>query len=314
MSEEETPPLFLRNLRAKLIAFLLAVVTWYVVHGAISHEYELVNVPVTVSLTPGWAVLEQSVESVSIRFRGSREDIRELKSDTVQVIMDLRDAEKQGERRITLRPQDVRAPGNARPLSFRPAGMVFTLDEEGEKMVSVKTHLVGELPPGVELTSISAEPVTVLLVGPETLLEDQEEIRTQPLDLTSYKRSFHKQMDLVLPETDGVIRADPGKVTIRIELTERSAELIIDELPVRAMFRPGVSPKVSFDPPSVDVVLVGEPEVLETVQKQALQAYIACSSIDVAAEYELPVKIDTPSRVGVAEIKPAVIRVQIENL
>lgn len=314
MTPDSPTPFLLRNLKSKLIAFLLALVTWYVVHGAISHEYELVNVPVTVSLTPGWAVLERSAESVSIRFRGSREDIRELNSEDVQVIMDLRGAEQQGEREIILQPQDVKAPGNARPLSFRPSSLVFTLDVEEEKIVAVKSDLVGELPPGIEMESLKTEPATVRLVGPKTLLAAVKEVRTQPLDLNTRLVSFEERVDIVPPELGGEIRVDPRKVTVGMKLIQRSAQLDVQELPVRALFRTGVSPQISFDPGVVDVILSGQPEVLNKVQKQSILAYVDCSSIGVAGEYELPVRIDVPPRVSVSEVKPAVIKVRVENL
>lgn len=314
MSQASPTPFLLRNLRSKLIAFLLAAVTWYVVHGAISHEYELVNVPVAVSLTPGWAVLERSAESVSIRFRGSREDIRELNSGDVQVIMDLRGAEQQGERELILQPQDVKAPGNARPLSFRPSTMVFTLDVEEEKLVAVKSDLVGELPPGIEMESVRTEPATVRLVGPKTLLAGVTEVRTQPLDLDTRLVSFKERIDIVPPELGGEIRIDPGKVNVSMKLVQRSAELDVKELPVRALFRAGTNPQISFDPGVVDVILSGQPEVLNKVQKQSILAYVDCSSIEVAAEYDLQVRVDAPPRVSISEVSPAVIKVRVDNL
>lgn len=314
MSQVLDAPFLLRNLKAKLIAFLLAVVTWYVVHGAISHEYELVNVPVTVSLTPGWAVLERSAESVSIRFRGSREDIRELNSEDVQVIVDLRGAEQQGERQVILQPQDVKAPGNARPLSFRPSTLIFTLDVEEEKIVAVKSDLVGELPPGIEMESVKTEPATVRLVGPKTLLAEVNEVRTKPLDLDARLVSFEERVDIVPTELGSEIRIDPGKVTVGMKLVQRSAELDVKELPVRALFRAGANPQISFDPGIVDVVLSGQPEVLNKIQTKSLLAYVDCSSIETAAEYELPVRIDVPPRISVSEVRPAVIKVRVDTL
>ena len=314
MTDDGATPFFLRNLRVKLIAFLLAVVTWYVVHGAINHEYELGNVPVTVSLSPGWALLDRSAESVSIRFRGSREDIRELEAGAVQLILDLRGAEKKGERTLVLRPQDVKAPGNARPLRFSPDQVVFTLDVEGEKTVPVKADLQGELPPGIEMKSVAPKPAIVRLTGPETVLDDVTEVRTLPLDLSARFASFKERIGLMAPDSGGVVRVDPGKVSLEMELVQRSAELDIKELPIRALLKTGLSPQIVFDPPTVDVVLVGQPEVLNAVQKQALLAYVDCSNIEVAAEYELPVRIHAPPRVGVSSVTPAVIRVQVDSL
>ena len=133
--------------------------------------------------------------------------------------------------------------------------------------------------------------------------------------LQGFRREAQRMsVDIVPPELGGEIRVDPRKVTVGMKLIQRSAQLDVQELPVRALFRTGVSPQISFDPGVVDVILSGQPEVLNKVQKQSILAYVDCSSIGVAGEYELPVRIDVPPRVSVSEVKPAVIKVRVENL
>lgn len=302
------------NVRAKLMALLLASITWYLIHEAISHEHEISEVPVTVSLSPGWALLERSAETVSIRFRGSRDDIRYLESESVQVILDLRGQEERGERNVILQPKDVRLTGSARPLRFWPPEIQFRLDEEAEKSVPVKADLVGELPPGVEMKSLVTRPATVRLSGPKSLLENVQEARTVPIDLATRLRSSQERVDLQALDSTGILRSDPARVTLEMELVERSTELVMEEVPVRMLFASGTAPQLTLNTDSVNVILQGDPEQLSRIQKNSILAYVDCSSIEVEGEYELQIRVHTPPRASVKNVEPAAVTVTVEHL
>jgi len=56
--------LFLRNKGAKAASIVLAVIVWYAIQAAISNEAVVADVPVTLVVDPGWAILDRSVKTV----------------------------------------------------------------------------------------------------------------------------------------------------------------------------------------------------------------------------------------------------------
>lgn len=308
----DQPPLIFRNIRSRLIALLLAGVTWYVVYGAISHEHEVSDIPITFSLSPGWAILDRSADSVTIRFRGSREDIRSLETQAIQVIVDVRDRETAGEKVLQIQPQDVKAPGGARPLRIRPDQVELRLDRDVEKNVPVKANLEGELPPGVEMESVAVKPAAALLSGPATLLDRVDEVRTEPLDLEDRFESFENRVSLLNPDVGGNIRVEPTRVTLVMNLIERKADVTKEAVPIRLLLRPGIRlPAVRVEPSVVDVSFSGDPEYVHALQKELLLAYVDCTQVESGAEYELPVRIHAPERVSVTGINPPVVMLEV---
>ena len=66
---------FTEDVTLKLLAVLLGALTFYTIRGATSFEVPY-NIPVQVKVGPGIAILDQSVRSVDVTFRGSQEDLR----------------------------------------------------------------------------------------------------------------------------------------------------------------------------------------------------------------------------------------------
>ena len=65
-----------RNRMMKLFCLLLAFAVWQAVRENTSFEVVVKDIPVTVTAGEGRAVLDQSTDTVSIRFRGSRHQSR----------------------------------------------------------------------------------------------------------------------------------------------------------------------------------------------------------------------------------------------
>lgn len=56
------------NKGTKLASLLLALICWYAIQAAISFEAVVTDVPLTVKVNEGWAVLDRSDKTVDVLF------------------------------------------------------------------------------------------------------------------------------------------------------------------------------------------------------------------------------------------------------
>ena len=87
---ERLRKIVLHNKGLKAAALVLAFVTWYAIRSVINFETVVSDIPLTIQVNPGWAILDQSAKTVDVLFRGSQEDIRYLNRDQIKVEVDIR--------------------------------------------------------------------------------------------------------------------------------------------------------------------------------------------------------------------------------
>ena len=74
------------NAGLKLLALILAALSFYAIRGVTSFEVRY-DVPVEVSVEKGTAILEQDAEAVQVTFRGSPEDLRHVEQSQLRAVV-----------------------------------------------------------------------------------------------------------------------------------------------------------------------------------------------------------------------------------
>lgn len=303
------------NKGLKAASLVLAFVTWYAIRSAINFETVVSDIPLTIQVNPGWAILDRSAKTVDVLFRGSQEDIRYLNRDQISVEADIRGKPFAGALSVKLRPKNVQAPGAVRAVVIWPDEITLKLDQEGEKQVPVKVELQGTVPEGYEVDSVTCTPASVLLQGPRKRLGEIESVRTAAVDLEDRVRSFKKlKMPVVTPGENWVGRVSPSNVVVEVTIVERSATKEIQELPVRVLVSPGVGPKLDIWPVKVNVTLKGLAESLKNLKPEEVQASVDCSALEAGASYELPVKVHASAGVTAIRVEPPTVKITVGDL
>ncbi len=304
----------LRNIRLKLGALALALVSWYAINGIISNEIRIDAIPVSIQVSPGWALVDSSSETADVRFRGSQADVRSLRRDNVQVMVDVRGRETEGVLTVPIRLDHVRTAGGARAVWARPEFITLTLDREHVVSLPVKVELVGDPPPGYSTGSVRSTPATVQVSGPLSQLEKVDQILTLPVDVSGRVQPFQARAGLLPPHAVWEVRMQPERVTVDVELVERSSTVDFPGIPVRTLTRGGHLLGLGIQPDVVTVQLKGQPEVLRNINPADIQAFVDCTGLNSVAEYELPVRIHVPVRVSVEKVDPPLIGVTVSPL
>jgi YbbR domain-containing protein len=305
----------LHNKGLKAASLVLAFVTWYAIRSVINFETVVSDIPITVQVNPGWAILDRSARTVDVLFRGSQEDIRYLNRDQISVEADIRGKPFAGALSVKLRPKNVRSPGAVRAVVIWPDEITLKLDQEGEKQVPVKADLQGAVPEGYEVDTVACTPASVLLQGPRQRLDEIESVRTAAVDLEDRVRSFKKlKMAVVPPGENWVGRVSPSNVVVEITIAERSATREIQELPVHVLVSPGVGPKLDIWPVKVNVVLKGLAESLKNLKSEEVQVSVDCSALQAGASYDLPVRVHASAGVTAIRAEPPTVKVTVGDL
>jgi YbbR domain-containing protein len=304
----------LHNKGVKAASLILGFVTWYAIRSAINFETVVSDIPITIQVNPGWAILDRSARTVDVLFRGSQEDIRYLNRDQITVEADIRGKPFAGALSVKLQPKNVQAPGAVRAVVIWPDEVTLKLDQEGEKQVPVKVDLQGNVPEGYEVDTGTCTPASVLLQGPRQRLDEIESVRTAAIDLEDRIRSFKKlKMAVVSPGENWVGRVNPSNVVVEITIVERSATREIQEVPVHVLVSPGEGPKLDIRPVKVNVELKGLAESLKNLNPEDVQASVDCSALQPGASYDLPVRVQASAGVTAIRVEPPTVKVTVGN-
>ena len=172
---------------------------------------------------------------------------------------------------------------------------------------SIDVNLVGQPAPGYRILDINVTPLTVLVQGRPTLLNQLDRVQTEPIDITGLAEPFRQQVALALPSG----------------ITQEEVQEIIVEIAIEPLFTTDTyTPKVliqgldkdlvaAVDPESVRVILYGPLPVLETLLDEEVQVTIDLFGL-LTGTYSLEPDVSFPDRgIELRSIQPAQVTVEI---
>jgi YbbR domain-containing protein len=301
-----------RNWVMKLLCLILAFAVWQAVRENTSFEVMVSDVPVTVSVGEGLAVLDQSTDTVNIRFRGSRDDIRFISSDQVEVKLELSEHSDRLRQTLKFSPRYVKAPSRAHAVQFDPPEITVTVDREVERVLPVKAVFDGELPPSIQMDKAVCTPATVKVRGAERLLSELEQVRTVPISLDGRYNTFKTHVAVASAAQPWTVI--PERVTVDVSLVERVASRRIEDSEVRPLLASDDTRVVKIRPEKVAVTLRGSPLKIADLNARDIYTYIDCTELTDPADYEVSVRVDVPPGLQVEKIEPAAVKVTVRKM
>lgn len=294
----------------KLASLVLATVAWYGIREAINNESEVSDIPISIVHDEGWAVMSLTPETVDVRFQGARSDLAALTRDNVSVVVDVRGKKTPGRVfTMDLGAHHVVAARGCRVVTVNPRRISFSLDREGERAIPVKAELQGGPMEGFEVTRVTCDPPTVMVRGPMAGLSQMEHVLTQPLDMEGRLQSFRTRVSLGEPSGTPGMRFEPDRVQVFVELTEHTENLILQNVIVQTLGRPGSAAIRRVEPAVVAVTLAGRPVALGKLRPGDLQAFVDTTAMEAGQNRRVPVQVAPPAGMHVISIDPAEVAV-----
>ncbi|OWZ84447.1 YbbR-like domain-containing protein [Natranaerobius trueperi] len=165
-----------------------------------------------------------------------------------------------------------------------------------QKEVDVNVNIEDDLS-GYNLENVEVSPEVVTVGGWESVLNELNYIETEPVQLT--KLLEEETVVISLKQIEGVKELSESKVVVTGELDE--LEEVSFDVPLE-LSDDMTSDKITQD--YVEVVVMGNPQALENLDKQDVKAYALKESLNDETS-ELEITVDLPSDVELLEINPS---------
>lgn len=167
----------------KLTSLVIAVLMWYGVARDPVAEISF-RIPVEFSQPPeGLDYISDVVPQAQVRVRGPARVLRDLTPERIRAAIDLRNAIP-GEHTYDLSPDQIRVPHDIEVMQVTPSRLRLTFDHHEVRQVAVKPRVVGTLPPGYRIQSVTAAPATLTINGPARHVNAVDFAMTDAVDAT----------------------------------------------------------------------------------------------------------------------------------
>jgi diadenylate cyclase len=209
---------FTKNLVPKLVSLILVLILWGFIGGQPRAEIRL-TVPLEYRNMPtNMEIVGEMTSRVEVGIRGPRGLISSITPDQVRAHVDLAQA-LPGLNYVRLTEENIRVPLGTEITKVNPSSIRIRLEDIKSRSTPVKVHFVGKLPRPLRLKTVSTEPPSIVLQGPEGVLKKIREIFTEPIDLSEINSDV--QLSVGIELTSSQVRLAPGQpsqVSVNIQV------------------------------------------------------------------------------------------------
>jgi YbbR domain-containing protein len=241
---------------------------------------------------------------VDVRVRGSAGALGRVASGELVAVIDLALA-RAGQRLFHLTAADVRTPFGVEVVQVSPSSVSIRFEASVSKVVPVVPSFEGEPALGFVIGTVRADPATVEIVGAASALATVIEAITEPVNVDGAAKSFVETV--AVGTADPSIRLRSAQVArVSVTITAAPVEWSVSSVPVQAR---NATRAVIMSPRSVTVIARG-PQESAGAQAGDFDAYVDVAGL-APGEFDLPVRVVPPARVGVSRVEPEQVRVVI---
>jgi YbbR domain-containing protein len=297
-----------RNLGLKAAALALGTLLWFTVSG--QQVERRLSVPVFYrNLPPTLEMSSDSLDVVTVQVRGGDNVIGAVQPGRdLFMVVDLADT-RSGTNVLPLRIDQVTVSLGIKVLQVDPGTVTLTLERSGTARVPIKAALEGGTAEGFAITSVTVEPPSAEIIGPEMRLGDVTQAITERVLVEGRTATFSQEVSVGVADAQvRLAQSVTARVTVAIGPAP-AGQRMFEGIPLE--FRrtaPGQHPIA--DPQGVTLVVRGTPGGLSTFNASMLRPFVYIDGLGVGS-YKLPVRLDLPTGVTLVSVQPATVAVHI---
>ncbi len=304
---------FVENAALKIVALLLSVTLFIVVHGDKDSVISF-NLRVGYTEASDRVLVSPMVDEVRVTVKGPWTRVRRFDDRSVEPIHV--DLSKLSDGDFTFQDDMIHLPPGLRVASVNPPSLRVRFESTGTKIVAVTPELAGEPARGFRIDRKVASPTHVLVRGPKSIVEAMTEVKTRQISVADKNASFQTRVELE-PLEQHVTIVDAPPIDVDVQISEEPAQLGLAHVAV--VVRPPPQSAVPLDPARVkivpavvDIVLRGGKNAIEGVDRRHIVPHVNLHAEDVgAAAREAEVLVEgVPAGVAV-EVHPNVVTLTV---
>ena len=301
-----------KNWVLKLLSLLFAMFLWYFVVGEDKVDMN-VTIPVEiVNLPRDLVISNQFKKQLEVTVSGQRSLIRGMASQHISRTVDLSKASP-GTVVIQNHPDSISLPRGLSILRVQPPTITLLLDRLIQKELPIKPVLVGNVRHDYMLESVTVDPPTLEISGPQTILSQEKNLATSPIDINGLKESAVKQVALALKPEIADLIGEPV-VAVRLNVKEIKKEMIFSDIPIDIDISKGMATGVIYQilPPTVRVTAEIPQTLMEGTDniRGLFHARIAPENLQ-AGTTDLKVEVDSPPGAKTLAVIPETVTLKI---
>jgi len=303
-----------KNWVLKLLSLLFALFLWYFVVGEDKVDMN-VTLPVEiVNLPRDLIISNQFKKQLEVTVSGQRSLIRGMTSQHISRTIDLSKAAP-GAVVIQNNPDSISLPRGLSILRVQPPTLTLLLDRLIQKELSIKPVLVGNVHKNYSLESVTIEPSTLEISGPKSILAQEENLSTSPIDINDLDKSTVKQVPLALKPEIADLIGEPV-VAVRFTIVELKKEMEFSTIPIEFDIATGKQTEVIYQllPPTINLTA----EIPQTLSqatnniRSLFHARISPETLE-AGSSKHTVIVEGPPQAKILAIKPETVTLKIRE-
>ena len=297
------------NWQYLVLAFALALFSWHLVSGRekvdtwIQVPVEMVNMP------QGFVVRQGMVHRIEVRVRGPRPMLRTIDMRNVFYPLDLAQLQP-GMNQLEFETRNISMSRAIEVVEISPTRVDLLVDRLITRNVPVVTQLETDLHEDYELKRSVLRPPTVVLRGPQSMVEEVDQVTTQPVTVEDHRPGkVEATVGLILPPE---VEANPSRVSLQLDFGEKTTDISMER---EVLVAQPAGMTVMVEPKRIRLKLRA-PISLVRDEKLADNVWVTTSPLGELAsgEHEVSYRVELPPGVALLHGEPGSVRVQIDQI
>jgi YbbR domain-containing protein len=293
----------------KVVSVVLAVLLWLIVSSQRAAVERGLRIPLELQNLPdNLEMVEPPQESVDVRVRGNADTLGRLVPGDLVATVDLSNAQP-GRRLFRLSPERVKAPFAVAVTQITPSSVPIRFESSASRIVPVQPSIDGVPADGFIVGKVSADPVSVEVVGPESVLRKVTEAITEPIWVGSARADLRANAIVGVAEQGARLRtARTAVVTVQIIQAPEERQLANVQVHTRNL-GPGLTARVS--PSRVRLRVRGPKQAIDKIRDSSVEVYVDLEGIR-PGEYGLPLRLELPEQVAIDQLEPTMVNIVVQ--
>jgi YbbR domain-containing protein len=294
------------NLTLKLVAFILAVVIWFLVVGEKKSEVRL-TVPLELrNLSEQLEITQQSFGQVEVTVRGFSSVVKQLTPGDIDVHIDLSNV-IEGKNTFALSPDEIPVPVGTKVIQVSPSQVDILLDATGSKTVPVKPITRGIPVEGYILGSITTEPKVVTITGARRVLNTITKVETEAVVVDNIDQDLVKKAKIKLPNGIRIEKEEEKIVSVNVTIVPKMVELFFEDVPLLVE---GEERPFTLSPQAITALVHGPELELSNMAPADIPAFIETEQLPEGQSVVQPT-FKLPESISVKRYYPKTITINI---
>lgn len=239
---------------------------------------------------------------------------RRLVDEVAQVVLPIEIGERANDFTGQFTPAALDAEGQPIPeVDIRPRRIIADVEVVARgRNVPVLIQTIGNPAPGYEAVDRVVTPPTVLLDGPDALLDDIVSVVTEPVSVEGAMAPVSARVGLAgLPEGVNVVEPADGQVSVVVQVRQRGVTQTLNNQPV-TVTDVGAGLAAQVRPAEIAVVIFAGEDTLTTLRAGSVRASVSADGLGPGS-YQLPLSVSVPAGVQWIRTEPDVVQVVVSR-